>query len=161
MLVTSSVPKLLVNAGYFVCPETPPAETPPETPPKLLEMLQQVCCLFISSAAFWLMVNVVSGSFESNDPVHQICFGFCQIAIQDVVELTSIEVQIIHLRVIAHPDHIPSQTEREARLEINSVSLPGEVCYEKATPPNLRDDLIIDSLIMRHLVNPDRPVAGF
>jgi hypothetical protein len=73
----------------------------------------------------------------------------------DMVVLPRVEVGVVQIVLSARPDHGPSETHREARLEIDALALQSHVRDDELRTADLAQNLIADLLIVVDLVDPD------
>jgi hypothetical protein len=65
--------------------------------------------------------------FESHYPCGQLPSRLFVVCIHYVIEVPGIEMQVVLVRVMAHPDDLPAQSKRESGLEVNTLFLLGEI----------------------------------
>jgi hypothetical protein len=52
-----------------------------------------------------------------------------------------------------------SKTVCETSLVVHATAVPREVSHQQSAPANLRQYLVVDSVVVRNAINPDGPIT--
>jgi hypothetical protein len=97
-----------------------------------------------------------SSRYGRLNPVPQPLLEIGCVAPDHMVVIAGIEVRLVNIGFTTRPDYVTTEPECQTGLKVNVLSMPGEIRNNEKALPNIRNDTVMDLVIMFNQVHPDR-----